>query len=97
MSGHSKHGIMGRTASETVLGTQATAGPYQQSQRTGGSTGEGKPMTLTDKKTRRTTNTCRQDTWQKILQEAAIWYNPNLVIKTSEAWPRISHRGWQHQ
>lgn len=42
-------------------------------------------MILTNKRTRKAVNTRRSDIWQKILQEAAIWYNPNLVMETWES------------
>lgn len=46
---------------------------------------ERKSVILTNKRTRKAVNTRRSDIWQKILQEAAIWYNPNLVIETWES------------
>lgn len=42
-------------------------------------------MILTNKRTRKAVNTRRSDIWQKILQEVAIWYNPNLVMETWES------------
>lgn len=46
---------------------------------------ERKPVILTNKRARKAVNTHTLDIWQKILQEAAIWYNPNLVMETWES------------
>lgn len=83
MSGHSKSSTTGWTALETVIRkvNHSLAILIEPRGRRKDQRGR-KPMILANKKTRKTTNTCRQDIWPKILQEAAIWYNPNLVMET---------------
>lgn len=46
---------------------------------------ERKPVILINKTTRKAINAQRPGIWQKILQEAAIWYNPNLGMETWES------------
>lgn len=66
-----------------------TAWPYQlpiPSFQGTGSTGErGSPGFLPTRKTRKTTNSCRQDIWQKILQGGSHLVQPKLSEKTWES------------